>query len=186
MDAFVYVRIRPGRAEDVLVQLKVTKGVRAAVLTVGDWDAVAAAHGPDLTSIVETVVRRIHRIDGVERTLTAPVVPGDVLGLVGGGMMTPVPLQHQGDACLVHIQAEPGAASGLLESLSALEDVSAVALVAGEYDLLAEVPYPWEQGARVIVDQILPLPGVRRTKTLVAIPYLEPEEEDRDQYSVWS
>ncbi len=186
MDAFVYLRIRPGRVEDVLVQLKVTKGVRAAVLTVGDWDAVAAAHGPDLTTIAETVVRRIHRIEGVERTVTTPVVPGDVLGLVGGGMMTPIPLQHQGDACLVHVEAAPGAASGLLESLGALEEVSAVALVAGEYDLLVEIPYPWEQGARVIVDRILPLPGVIRTKTLVAIPYLEPEEEDRDQYSPWT
>ena len=186
MDAFVYLRIRPGHAEDVVVQLKVTKGVRAAALTVGDWDAVAAAHGPDLTAIVETVVRRIHRIDGVERTVTSPVVPGDVLGLVGGGMMTPMPMQHQGDACLVHIKAAPGAASGLLESLAGLEDVSAVALVAGEYDLIAELPYPWEQGSRVIVDRILPLPGVLATKTLVTVPYLEPDDEDRDQYSVWS
>lgn len=186
MDAFVYLRVRPGRAEDVAVQLRVTRGVRAAALTVGDWDVIAATHGPDLTAIVETVVRRIHRIDGVERTVTAPVVPGDVLGLVGGGMITPVPMQHPGDACLVHIKAAPGSASGLLESLSAAEDVSAVALVAGEYDLIAEIPYPWEQGARVIVDRILPLPGVVATKTLVTVPYLEPDDEDRDQYSVWS
>lgn len=186
MDAFVYLRIRPGRAEDVVVQLKVTKGVRAATLTVGDWDAVAAAHGPDLTAIVETVVRRIHRIDGVEHTVTTPVVPGDVLGLAGGGMMTPMPMQHQGDACLVHVKAAPGAASGLLESLSGLEDVSAVALVAGEYDLIVELPYAWEQGARIIVDRILTLAGVLATKTLVAVPYLEPDDEDRDQYSAWS
>ncbi len=186
MDAFVYLRIRPGRAEDVLVQLKVTRGIRTAVLTIGDWDAVAAAHGPDLTTIAETVIRRIHRIEGVERTMTTPAVPGDVLGLVGGGMMTPLPLQHKGDACLVHVKAAPGAASSLLESLTALDDVSAVALVAGAYDLVVEVPYPWEQGSRVIVDRILPLPGVAETKTLVTVPYLEPEEEDRDQYSPWS
>lgn len=182
----MYVRTRPGRTEDVVVQLKVTKGVRSAALVVGDWDAIAAAHGPDLTAIVETVVRRIHRIEGVERTVTAPVVPGDVLGLVGGGMITPVPMQHQGDACLVHIKAAPGAASGLVEALSGLEDVSAVALVAGEWDLVCEIPYPWEQGARVIVDRVLPMPGVVETKTLVVVPYLEPDDEDRDQFSVWS
>ena len=186
MDAFVYLRVRPGRVEDVVVQLQATKGVRAAVTVIGDWDAVAAVHGPDLTTIAEVIVRQIHRIDGVERTVTAPVVPGDVLGLAGGGLRTPVPMQQHGDACLVQIRAAPGAAARLVEALAALEDVSAVALVAGDHDVFAEIPYPWEQAARVVVDRILTLPGVLATKTLVAVPYLEPEDEDRDQFSAWT
>lgn len=186
MDAFVYLQVRPGRVEDVVVELQATRGVRAAVTVIGDWDVMAATHGPDLMSIAETVVRRIHRIDGVERTVTAPVVPGDVLGFAGGGLRTPVPMQQQGDACYVHIRAQPGTATGLVEAVAALEDVSAVAMVAGDYDVIAEIPYAWEQAARVIVDRILTLPGALATKTLVSLPHLEPEDEDRDQFSAWS
>jgi DNA-binding Lrp family transcriptional regulator len=186
VDAFVYLHVRPGRVEDVVVQLQAMHGVRAAATVIGDWDVMAATHGPDLQSIAETVVRRIHRIDGVERTATATVVPGDVLGFAGGGLRTPVPMQQQGDACFVHVRAEPGAAMRLLEAIAALEDVSAVAMVSGEYDVIAEIPYPWEQAARVIVERILTLPGVLATKTLVSLPHLKPDDEDRDQFSAWS
>ena len=186
MEAFVYLQVRPGKVEDVVVQLQSVRGVRAAVIVVGDWDVVAAVHGPDLLEIAKSVLRAIHRIDGVERTVTAPVVPGDVLGLAGGGLRTPVPMQQRGDACLVHIQVAPGTATTVVETLAGLEDVAAVALVAGEYDVIAEIPYRWEQAARVIVERVLPLPGVVATKTLVAVPYLEPGDEDRDQFSAWS
>lgn len=186
MDAFVYLQVRPGRVEDVVVELQGVRGVRAAVVVVGDWDALAAVHGPDLHAIAERVLRSIHRIDGVERTLTAPVVPGDVLGLAGGGLRTPVPMQQPGDACLVHVKVTPGAAAAVVETLAGLEDVAAVALVAGEHDIIAEIPYRWEQAARVIVDLVMPIPGVEATKTLIAIPHLELEDADRDQFSAWS
>lgn len=186
MDAFVYVAVRPGRLEDVVVRLQNANGVRAAVAVVGDWDVLVAVHGADLLSIAQDVIRHIHRIDGIERTLTAPVVPGDVLGLAGGGLRTSVPMQQHGDACFVHVKAAPGMAARLVESLADLEDVSAVALIAGEYDLIVEIPYSWEHAARVIVDQVLALPGVAATRTLVAIPALEPADEDRDQFSAWS
>lgn len=186
MDAFVYVRVAPGHVEDVVVRLQNTSGVRAAVTVVGDWDVLVAAHGADLLAIAEGVIRHIHRIEGIERTVTAPVVPGDVLGMAGGGLRTSVPMQQHGDACFVHVRAAPGVAARLVESLAELEDVSAVALIAGEYDLIAEVPYAWERAARVIVDQILPLEGVLATRTLVAIPASEQADEDRDQFSAWS
>ena len=186
MDAFVYLRVQPGQVEEVVVQLQSARGVRAAVAVVGDWDVLAAVHGPDLIGVAEAVLRVIHRIEGVERTVTAPVVPGDVLGLLGGGLGTPVPMQRTGDACFVHIRAAPDAATRLVESIAELEAVSAVAMIGGEYDVVAEIPYPWEQAARVIVERMLPLPGVLGTKTLVAIPHLEPEDEDRDQFSAWT
>ena len=186
MDAFVYLRVRPGKVEDVVVQLQATKDVRGAVAVVGDWDVLAAVHGPDLLGIAENVIRSIHRIEGIERTVTAPVVPGDVLGMAGGGLRTPVPMQQHGDACFVHIKAAAGTVTGLLEALADVEDVSAVAMLGGEYDVLAEIPYRWEQAARVIVDHVQTLPGVLSTHTLVAVPYLEPEDDDRDQFSTWS
>jgi len=186
VDAFVYVRVRPGRLEDVVDRLQNANGVRAAVAVVGDWDVLVAAHGVDLLAIAQDVIRHIHRIEGIERTVTAPVVPGDVLGFAGRGLRTSVPMQQHGDACFVNVKAAPGVAAKLVESLADLEDVSAVALIAGEYDLIVEIPYAWEHAARVIVDQVLTLPGVAATRTLVAIPALEPADEDRDQFSAWS
>ena len=186
MDAFVYLRVRPGKVEDVVVQLQNARGVRSAVAVVGDWDVLVAAHGSDLVDIAGNVLRTIHHIEGVDRSVTAPVVPGDVLGLTGGGLRTPVPKQQQGDACFVHVRSAAGTATRLAETLADLEDVSAVAIVAGEYDVIAEVPYPWEQAARVIVDRIQPLPGVVSTHTLIAMPWLELDGEDRDQFSAWT
>jgi DNA-binding Lrp family transcriptional regulator len=186
VDAFVYLRVRPGMVEDVVVQLQNARGVRAAVAVVGDWDVVVAVHGPDLVDIGANVLRTIHRIEGIEQTRTMPVVPGDVLGLTGGGLRTPVPLQRHGDACLVQIRATPGSAARLAEALGELEDVSAVAIVAGGFDVVVEVPYRWEQAARVIVDHIQPLPFVVSTHTLVVLPWLEPDDEERDQFSAWT
>jgi DNA-binding Lrp family transcriptional regulator len=186
VDAYVYLRVHPGSVEDVAVELQGVRGVRAAVAVVGDWDVLAAVHGPDLRSIAGSVLRSIHRNAGVERTMTAPVVPGDVLGLAGGGLRTPAPMQQRGDACFVHAKVTPGNAATVVEALASLEDVAAVALIAGEYDVLAEIPYRWEQAARVIVDLVLPIPGIEETRTLIAIPHLELEEEDRDQFSAWT
>jgi hypothetical protein len=67
-----------------------------------------------------------------------------------------------------------------------MDHIAGVALVAGEDDILAEVPYGWEETARVVLERIQGIHGVRSTNTLVAVPYLAPEEEDRDQFSAWS
>lgn len=44
MDAFLYLQVRPGAVEDVVVQLENARGVRAAVAVIGDWDVLAAMH----------------------------------------------------------------------------------------------------------------------------------------------
>lgn len=187
MDAFVYVRVRPGALEDVVLQLENVGGVRSAVGVVGEWDVLAAVQGPDLLGIAEQVVRGIHRIDGVERTMTAPVVPSEVFTRPGEGSRTPVPMRGEEDAgCFVHVRASFGSASKLVETIAAIEEVSAVAMIAGEYDLLVEIPMSWEQAAPVIVNRLLPLDGVEETRTLVALRFATPDEEDRDQFSAWS
>lgn len=185
MDAYVYLRVRPGSVEDVLVGMENVKGVRTAVPVVGDWDVLVAMNGPDLQWIGERVLRDVHRIEGVERSVVAPVVPGDVLGIAGGGLRTPTPLQQAGGSCFAQIRAAPAYVARLVEELAGLEDVAAVAMVAGAFDLIVEIPYPWEQAARVVVDRILPMEGVESVRTLVAIT-LEPEDPDRDQFSAWS
>lgn len=185
MDAFLFIRSRPGKAEDIVNQLQASRGVHHAVLVVGDWDVVAAVHGADMVAIAAGVLRSVHRIDGVERTLTTPVVPADAMGLAGSGLGATAPLRRTGDACFVRIRAEPEATTQVFQTLVAMDHVAGVALVAGDIDILAEIPYGWEEAARVVLAQIQHVPGVRSTDTLVAVPHIPPDEEDRDQFSAW-
>ena len=184
MDAFVYLRVRPGSVEDVVVQLENVSGVRAAVAVVGAWDVLAAVQGPDLLGISEEVVRGIHLIEGVERTMTAPVVPRHVYA--SPGWRTPIPMQEHGPACFVHVKASPGAAARLADTIAGVEEVSAVAMIAGDHDLIVEIPFPWEQAVPIIVNRLRPIDGIEDTRTLVAILFPEPDQEDRDQFSAWS
>jgi hypothetical protein len=59
-------------------------------------------------------------------------------------------------------------------------------MIAGDHDLIVEIPFPWEQAAPVIENRILPIEGVQETRILVAILLPGPDEEDRDQFSAWS
>jgi DNA-binding Lrp family transcriptional regulator len=182
MDAYVYLRVAPGRVPDVLNRLSTANGVRRAVTVVGEWDVLALVEGGDLAAIAQLVLSQLHPLEGVVRTYTAPVVPPDRIG-IGWGMQatTPVPI---GDACFVHVRAAAGAVAGLVERLSESDDISGVAVLGGRYDLMVAIPQPWEIASGVIIEQLHQLPGVVSTETLVAIRYEEPEE-DRDQFSAW-
>ena len=103
MDAYVYLRVAPGRIPEVMNRLSTQNGVRRAVTVVGEWDVMALVEGGDLSAIGQLVLSQLHQLEGVRRTYTAPVVPPDRIG-IGWGMQatTPVPI---GDACFVHVRA---------------------------------------------------------------------------------
>jgi DNA-binding Lrp family transcriptional regulator len=182
MDAYVYLRIEPGRIHEVRAGLATRSQVRRSTVVVGDWDLLVHVEGPDLATIATQVLSEIHPIAGVRRTLTAPVVPPDRVGVGGWGGPSPPPIIE--DACYVHIRCEAGAATGLAERLAEMSDVSGVAVLAGDYDLMVCIPHLWEVASGIIMDEIHALPGVAETNTLVSIRYEEPEE-DRDQFSAW-
>jgi DNA-binding Lrp family transcriptional regulator len=183
MEAFVYLRVRPGSIVAVRNQLTASAAGRRSVVVLGDWDVLCLVDGPDLATIGMGLLSGIQVIEGIDRTFTAPVVPPDRLGVVGfGGLPTP---QIVRGASYVHIEAEAGAAAGLYERLGEIGGVSGAAVLGGRWDLVACVPEPWEVAAGIVLEKIQTLPGVRSTNTLVSIDYEEPEE-DRDQFSSWS
>jgi DNA-binding Lrp family transcriptional regulator len=183
MDAYVYLRIEPGKMSDVLAGVASKSQVRRAIAVIGQWDVLMHAEGPDLTTIATQVLSDIHHVPGVVRTVTAPVVPPDRVGIAGWG--APQPPAIIGDACYVHIKAEAGAAAGIAERLGDMADVSGVAVLGGEYDLMVCVAQPWEVASGVFLEEIHALPGVVSTDTLVSIVYVEPDD-DRDQFSSWT
>lgn len=183
MEAFVYLRVRPGSIGQVRNRLTSTATARRSVVVVGDWDVLCLIDGPDLATVATGVLSELQTIEGVERTFTAPVVPPDRLGVVGfGGLPTPQIIRG---ACYVHMEAEAGAAAGLYERLSEIGGVSGAAVLGGRWDLMACIPEPWEVASGIVLDKIHALPGIRSTSTLISVDYEEPEE-DRDQFSSWS
>jgi DNA-binding Lrp family transcriptional regulator len=183
MEAFVYLRVRPGHIVAVRNHLTSSAIARRSIVVIGEWDVLCLIDGPDLASIGTGVLSEIQMIDGIDRTYTAPVVPQDRLGMVGfGGLPTPPIVRG---ACYIHIAAEPGAAAGLYERLSEIGGVSGAAVLGGRWDLMACIPEPWEVASGIVLERIHALPGIRSTSTLVSIDYEEPTE-DRDQFSSWS
>jgi hypothetical protein len=111
MEAFVYLRVRPGSIGSVRNRLTSTATARRSVVVIGDWDVLCLIDGPDLATVATGVLSELQTIEGVARTFTAPVVPPDRLGVVGfGGLPTPQIIRG---ACYVHIEADAGAAAGL-------------------------------------------------------------------------
>jgi hypothetical protein len=182
MDAYVYMQVAPGKVPSVLTQLAGRAGLRKALAVVGKWDVLVQIEGPDLDQIAATVLSQLHGVDGVIRTLTTPVVPADRVGVAGFGNVQAPPIVA--GACYVHVQAQAGAAAGLVERVSEMQDVAGVAVLGGDWDLLICIAQPWEVASGVVLEEIHSLPGVGRTSTLVSIAYEEPDE-DRDQFSAW-
>jgi DNA-binding Lrp family transcriptional regulator len=182
MDAYVYIRIASGSMGETLASLSAKPGIKRVVATIGDWDLLLYAKGASLSEIGNQVLAEIHEIPGVLQTITAPVVPPDRAGLFGIAVAIP---QIVPDACYVHIRAKTGKVVEIGESLAGMDDVDGVALLAGEWDILASIHKPWEVASGMILEQVHGIPGVLATKTLVSIEY-EEVEEDRDQFSAWS
>ena len=47
VDEFLYLQVRPGAVEDVVVQLENARGIRAAVAVIGDWDSSRCTRLPE-------------------------------------------------------------------------------------------------------------------------------------------
>lgn len=136
-----------------------------------------------MTAIATTVLGEIHALDGVERTLTSPLVPSNLIGM---GFAAPSPPSLMpGEACYVHVRAQAGAVEGLVERIAEIEEVSGVAATGGPFDLVVEIRHPWEVAAGTVLSQIQGIPGIVSTTTMLGVDYDE-REEDRDQFSPWS
>jgi len=180
--AYVYLRTDPARVDDVLVELAGKHGVRNAVSVTGEWDILVAVEGADFASVGRTTKREVLTIDGITRSLTAPVVPLELVG-VSGEAATGYPLHRDDPCCYVHIDARAGAVAGVAEALLRIPEVSGIAVLAGRHDLLVEIPLPWEAASRVILLEVHEIDGIVSTTSSVEIDPEEPDEDPIDPSS---
>lgn len=76
MKAYVLIKIRTGEIPEAIRQLRSAKGVVAADMTFGPYDAIAIVEAKDLNSLGRVVAADIQPVVGVLDTLTCLVVEG--------------------------------------------------------------------------------------------------------------
>ncbi|MDI6916255.1 MAG: Lrp/AsnC ligand binding domain-containing protein [Thermoplasmatales archaeon] len=68
--AYVLLKVKKGKAMDVKNELSRVKGVAEVNLVSGRYDAVVRLECEKLSTIIEIVINRIHKTDGIERSET--------------------------------------------------------------------------------------------------------------------
>lgn len=74
VSAYILILTELGRAADVAAAVRTIDGVEAADDVTGPYDVIARAQAQDVDELGRLVVARIQAIDGIDRTLTCPVV----------------------------------------------------------------------------------------------------------------
>ncbi|MDI6840847.1 MAG: Lrp/AsnC ligand binding domain-containing protein [bacterium] len=74
VSAYVLIKLRVGRAEEVLREVRKLPNVKEAHMVTGIYDIIATIKVNDLKELGEVVAEKIHEIEGVSSTVTCIVV----------------------------------------------------------------------------------------------------------------
>lgn len=74
VSAYILIQTEVGRAAEVAQEISQIEGVELAEDVTGPYDVIVRASAGDVDELGRMVVSRIQAIDGLDRTLTCPVV----------------------------------------------------------------------------------------------------------------
>ena len=74
VSAYILILTEVGKAAQVATAVAEIDGVEAAEDVTGPYDVIVRAKANDVDELGRLVVARIQAIDGIDRTLTCPVV----------------------------------------------------------------------------------------------------------------
>jgi DNA-binding Lrp family transcriptional regulator len=74
VSAYILILTEVGRAAEVAVEVAKIDGVDAAEDVTGPYDVIVRAKANDVDELGRMVVAKIQAVDGIDRTLTCPVV----------------------------------------------------------------------------------------------------------------
>jgi DNA-binding Lrp family transcriptional regulator len=74
VSAYILILTEVGKAAEVATAARDIQGVDAAEDVTGPYDVIARATAHDMDELGRLVVARIQALDGIDRTLTCPVV----------------------------------------------------------------------------------------------------------------
>jgi DNA-binding Lrp family transcriptional regulator len=72
--AYILVLTQVGRSAEVADAIRALPGIESSEDVTGPYDVIARACADDINELGRLVVARIQAIDGIDRTLTCPVV----------------------------------------------------------------------------------------------------------------
>ncbi len=67
---FTFVKSSAGKTKDVFSKLKQIEGIERAHAVFGEWDVLCIVNSDNLNVAAQTVLDKIHNIDGVTNTST--------------------------------------------------------------------------------------------------------------------
>lgn len=74
VSAYILILTEVGKAAQVAAHVAEIEGVEAAEDVTGPYDVIVRAKANDVDELGKMVVARIQAIEGIDRTLTCPVV----------------------------------------------------------------------------------------------------------------
>jgi len=72
--AFVLVTTSVGQTKGVLNKLKKLNGIKSVDVVMGPYDIIAVVEGDSIDSIGKLITEHLHKVDGIERTLTCQTI----------------------------------------------------------------------------------------------------------------
>jgi len=72
--AYILIEASPKKARSACAGIAKIAGVASAHLVTGPYDIIALVEGEDPAAIGRLVMAKIHRIDGINRTITCVLV----------------------------------------------------------------------------------------------------------------
>lgn len=169
MDAYVFVHDATSDTIEALRALAEDPGsdVRYAAALFGPADAIAAVSASDLTSLGALILGPI-RASGAPSTTTAIVLAG---GESAFALPIPKWSPPSPNAAFVQVKVAPGAAADVAQLLAEIDGVTGVAVVAGAFDILAEVGGDTaEDVASILLEQLHSVAGIVSTVSMFVVP----------------
>jgi len=74
VSAYILILTEVGKAAEVAEAVRAIEGVEAADDVTGPYDVIVRAQATDVNDLGRLVVAKIQAVDGIDRTLTCPVV----------------------------------------------------------------------------------------------------------------
>ena len=72
--AFVLVTTSVGQTQGVLNKLQKLDGVKSVDVVLGPYDIIAIVEGDSIDSLGKLITEHLHKVDGIERTLTCQTI----------------------------------------------------------------------------------------------------------------
>ncbi|GHC93549.1 AsnC family transcriptional regulator [Nocardiopsis terrae] len=74
VQAYILIQTEVGQAAEVANRIRGIAGVEEAHDVTGPYDVIVQAKADDIDALGTLVVARIQRLEGIDRTLTCPIV----------------------------------------------------------------------------------------------------------------